>query len=1145
MKIFIEVFEIVADNYNREAMNRFANGQGSPESILINYMEVVMRKVRYLVLAVFCFGILYAQPILKEPAYSKVAGLVSSHPTFKWSKVSTATFGYEIYITSTATDTSSTTIPLAATLGKSKRYVLKNSTVGGLIANDTTYAYSDTSLVANTTYFWKVRTKTAAATWSAWSKFFIFKTPTAFLAVTSPTTGDDLTIGSHYVVWTNSTGVAVTKIKLSYDGGTTYADSLVVNKSSTTDSAAFDFQGKKTATGTCYVSIYSSLDTGKSASFSVKTRAVAVTSPTTGDDLTIGSHYVVWTNNTGTAVTKLKVSYDGGSSYADSAAVNSTAAKDSAAFDFQGRKTVAGTCYAIVYNSQDTGKSASFSVKARALAVTSPTTGDDLTIGSHYVVWTNNTGTAVTKLKVSYDGGTTYADSATVNSTAAKDSATFDFQGRKTATGTCYAIVYNSQDTGKSASFSVNTRAIAVTKPASGALSLGSSYIVWTNNTGAAVAKIKVSYDGGTTYTDSVTNTSSAVKDSVLFSFGKSSSAPSCYVLVYNSNDTGKSASFSLAAGGATFSMPAVYGDPASEVWVSLMATDFLSGDSIKAFDVKVTFDSSKVHYTGTYTFDSKLTGGKWNTIIDSVHAAGANGSRVRVAGFKGTTGAGIKSSELIKLKFMINNDQTLISQVATLTIKNATLSAAGSNAQSLSVSNSTNGSITVYSSVDGNISYMHERYDGSASVTISGDSLISYTDKAKSSNDATFGITNGYYKMGSREPNDTIVITPSASKYFAAGWTEISSVDAQLAFRDGWDIGDTLSVRAKIAADINEDSLVNTTDAMAIMQISVDSTYLSTVLAKSNWIFVDSTSLWNFESTNDSLTSWYTQHQHSLTSKLTNQQTHQDFFGVLRGDVDFSYGADDVATMKKSNTTPVLFNTDATFNLRTGDEVWIPLNIYPGEYSVGGFNASMNIDPNVLTYTGEFKMGQSVPQDKNWYVAAKSDSKGTLRVAATDFSLKMTPITQDGAALLFKYIVNKDAKLGSTSLINIKTQTVIDNNMQKMSSTVSSGKVEITRMGSAVVTNYELLQNYPNPFNPSTTIEYALPKESSVKIEIYNMLGQSVATLFTGNQSTGYHQVEWNASRLGSGVYLYSITATSMTDGQTFRSVKKMVLMK
>ena len=100
-----------------------------------------MRKVRYLVLAVFCFGILYAQPILKEPAYSKVAGLVSSHPTFKWSKVSTATFGYEIYITSTATDTSSTTIPLAATLGKSKRYVLKNSTVGGLIANDTTRVF--------------------------------------------------------------------------------------------------------------------------------------------------------------------------------------------------------------------------------------------------------------------------------------------------------------------------------------------------------------------------------------------------------------------------------------------------------------------------------------------------------------------------------------------------------------------------------------------------------------------------------------------------------------------------------------------------------------------------------------------------------------------------------------------------------------------------------------------------------------------------------------------------------------------------------------------------------------------------------------------------------------------------------------------
>ena len=89
------------------------------------------------------------------------------------------------------------------------------------------------------------------------------------------------------------------------------------------------------------------------------------------------------------------------------------------------------------------------------------------------------------------------------------------------------------------------------------------------------------------------------------------------------------------------------------------------------------------------------------------------------------------------------------------------------------------------------------------------------------------------------------------------------------------------------------------------------------------------------------------------------------------------------------------------------------------------------------------------------------------------------------------------------------------------------------------VANTFTLKQNYPNPFNPATRIEYAIPRGSNVKVIVYNVLGQEVATLVNEFKNAGTYSVDFNASRLASGVYMYSIKAGSYTD------VKKMVLLK
>ncbi|MDX9710892.1 MAG: right-handed parallel beta-helix repeat-containing protein [Ignavibacteriaceae bacterium] len=85
----------------------------------------------------------------------------------------------------------------------------------------------------------------------------------------------------------------------------------------------------------------------------------------------------------------------------------------------------------------------------------------------------------------------------------------------------------------------------------------------------------------------------------------------------------------------------------------------------------------------------------------------------------------------------------------------------------------------------------------------------------------------------------------------------------------------------------------------------------------------------------------------------------------------------------------------------------------------------------------------------------------------------------------------------------------------------------------------YSLEQNYPNPFNPTTTIRYDLPKDGLVQLEVFDIIGRKITTLVNTHQSAGRYEVNFDASKLASGVYIYKLQSGEYT------SSKKMMLLK
>jgi len=130
-------------------------------------------------------------------------------------------------------------------------------------------------------------------------------------------------------------------------------------------------------------------------------------------------------------------------------------------------------------------------------------------------------------------------------------------------------------------------------------------------------------------------------------------------------------------------------------------------------------------------------------------------------------------------------------------------------------------------------------------------------------------------------------------------------------------------------------------------------------------------------------------------------------------------------------------------------------------------------------------------------------------------------------------------AKNGASAQFNVGDTSAVSGTASVYSLQWTGATPTAVRQVTNAPVAFSLAQNYPNPFNPSTTIRFALPERLTVSLRVYNLLGEEVASLVQETLNAGEHVVDFNASRLASGMYLYKLEAGSLMQ------VKRMMLVK
>ncbi len=210
----------------------------------------------------------------------------------------------------------------------------------------------------------------------------------------------------------------------------------------------------------------------------------------------------------------------------------------------------------------------------------------------------------------------------------------------------------------------------------------------------------------------------------------------------------------------------------------------------------------------------------------------------------------------------------------------------------------------------------------------------------------------------------------------------------------------------------------------------------------------------------------------------------------------------------------------------------------------------SVKFHPQTNELWGTVKNFLGNPKDQ--IVKIDLSTGDTTRIGRTGYNVNTTDLAFDesnqlygikGSGTLVSDLFRINQTTGTATMVGsvgIKDLTGLS---------YSSGVTSVQDEEIRIPITYSLEQNYPNPFNPSTQIKFALPVNSSVRITIYNLLGEVVRELLNTDMNSGVHTVQWNAEdisgrKVSSGIYFYELNAHGVS-GNQFNQVRKMILMK
>jgi len=344
--------------------------------------------------------------------------------------------------------------------------------------------------------------------------------------------------------------------------------------------------------------------------------------------------------------------------------------------------------------------------------------------------------------------------------------------------------------------------------------------------------------------------------------------------------------------------------------------------------------------------------------------------------------------------------------------------------------------------------------------------------------------------------------ITPGTYSITASktgNWGGVNATDALIVSRFFAGLAQLDSLQRK-AADVNNSGTTNNTDALLIVQRFAG---LISSFPKGDWVFTIGSAV------------------------VASSNVTVNLQGLAVGDVNNSYNPGPA----KASSGSLSLSTSG--ELKVSNTQAFDMPVYAtSDIAFGALSLKFSYPTDLVKFEGATasKMDGLITNEQNGVItlawADMSGGKNAAQVKSNEAiaTLRFMPKVKEGNVSV---TVDASSELASANGLVISAASLASP-MAKLST---------------LPTVFALDQNYPNPFNPSTQIEYSLPKSGRVTLTIYNIMGQQVAKLVDGIQEAGVYNVQWNASNLASGMYIYRINVDH--ENGNFTASKRLMLLK